>query len=196
MMTEIKTNAEDLRGKFAPLYCRYRGQCNAQGAYIELDPEGTPITLEAEYDPEIGNAVPMRIWHDRAFRIRVSPFLTGDQIADLLEDEDFQALAREVATGFECHWDGSNHVGSLDDDARDALEEMRRIAENIEGALGVIEAGDYVQTAADAQITAETTDAQIAKMAEQFEADAKAENVIIEGDLEDHLRWLRDKLQD
>jgi hypothetical protein len=194
-MTEIRTNANELRAEFAPLYCRYSGQCNAQSAYIDLDPEGETITMEADYDHEIDYAVPMRVWHGRTHRIKVSPFLTGRQIADLLEDDDFQALARDVAAGFECYWDGSNLVGKLTDDARSALEAMERMAENIEGELNVIEAGDYVQTAADAKITVETTDEEIAKMAEQFATDARAENIIIEGDLEDRLRWLRDRLQ-
>ena len=60
----IKTNAEEIRAEFAPLYLRYSGQTNPQPAHIEIDPEEKTITAEA--NPEIGNAVPMNVWHGRA----------------------------------------------------------------------------------------------------------------------------------
>lgn len=189
----LKTNAEELRNEFAPLYCRYPGQCNAQTAYVTLDPEDR--TLTADYDHEIGNAIPMRVWHYRMYRITVSPFLSGKQVADLLEDEDFQKLAETVIAGYECNWDGSNMKGALTDEAQDALEEMERIAADIDGELIAMNAADYVEPIRS-EITAEMTDREIAEKVIDLKVEARVNNIIIEGDIEKLLREQRDWMRD
>ena len=191
---QIKTNADDVRHQLAPLYRRFSGQVKPQDAYIEFDPENG--TLEADYDHEIG-AVPESVWHFRRFRIPVSRYLTGEQVAGLLEDERFLALARRVMDGYEARWDGSNMKGHLTEDARQALEEMVKMAKAVEGELQVFSPEDWIQFPGDvAGLTADMTDEEVEELARQLLEEAEARNVYIDGDLFARLIELRDMLQD
>jgi len=123
----IESNAKEMRdaGRTAPLFHQYPQQCQAQDAYIQLDPEDG--TLHADWSGEIGNGVPSDVWHGLSRRYYIAPSLKGEAIADLLEDSDLLGLVARICAGYEETWDGSNNVGTLTDDAQDAEDDLKRL---------------------------------------------------------------------
>jgi hypothetical protein len=109
------------------LYHRYPGQTNPQPTHIEIDPETR--TLSADWNAEIGNAVPARVWHGLVRRYALpSPYLSQAAIKRIMED--IAPLAVRVCDGFASRWDGHNTVGVLNEDAMDAEEAIERILDN------------------------------------------------------------------
>ena len=125
----------------APVYRQYDGQCQPQPAYIQLDEDGFVC---ADYSGEIGNAVPMSVWHNRDARINISPIASGAAIRQLFEDDDFLALVCRYYDGFETEWDGSNWVGRATGDAKAALEEIKRMAQDLD-QINIFSASDWVE---------------------------------------------------
>lgn len=106
------------------LHCQYPGQTSPQECYLELDLEEE--TLTADYDAEIGGAVPFAVWHGRRRRFPI-PALSATAVNALMEE--VLPLAERIVAGSEIVWDGSNHIGQLDDDAVDAEAELDQICE-------------------------------------------------------------------
>ncbi|RME23332.1 MAG: hypothetical protein D6800_09985 [Candidatus Zixiibacteriota bacterium] len=127
----------------APLFVQYGGQTQPQPAYLELDEFGN---VSLDYSSEIGGAVPMDVWHGRTLRWSVSPYLSRDAALDLLEDASLVALLERVHAGHSVDWDGSNMVGHLTEDAREAKQKVQEILDEIsrDGAAQVWDAYDWV----------------------------------------------------
>ncbi|UXY13852.1 hypothetical protein N8I74_11015 [Chitiniphilus purpureus] len=181
----IKTNASDLREEIAPVYCQYQGQSGPQPAYITIHPESE--SASAGYSSETGNGCPESIYHNRAYRVRIPADVRGTAIAEFLEDTDTQALISSIIAGYSCDWDGSNHRGSLNDDAESALAELEQAAERLqwddcraqiwdEDMLGVCFVVEHWPTA-------KTLPEAIA----EIEAAAESEGASIECDLNEYL---------
>lgn len=179
------------------LYLRYRGQYQQQPCYVELDCESE--TLSAEVDGSIGPGTPFRVWHGRAIRWAI-PALTESAAEGLLLD--LIPLAQRIVDGYSCEWDGHNHIGKLDEDAREAAEAVRDLCDRdwleVE-VLSVWEASDWygqcghgAYLAGELGLTAETTDEELSALATK-EEDA-AEPARIEG-IERFLRDLREELR-
>ena len=81
--TTISKSLLSLAGQKAPLYHVYPQQLYPQSAFISLDESGT---VSADYDGEIGNAVPMNVWHGRTMRFAIPCDLSGDAIIDLVNE--------------------------------------------------------------------------------------------------------------
>lgn len=110
------------------LYRHYDGQMAIQDCYIEIDLKAE--AMEATYNGEIGNAVPMDVWHGLRRRYEIPCILpaTADALmADLLP------LAERVQAGHETIWDGSNHVSRLSADAQAASDEIEAICQEVDG---------------------------------------------------------------
>lgn len=104
------------------LYCSYDGQ--EQDCMIELDLETGQ--LDASYNPEIGNAVPSRVWHGVVRRYPL-PCLSSQGANRAMEA--ILPLAQRVLDGAEVVWDGSNWVSKLNEDAEKAEYEIERMLE-------------------------------------------------------------------
>ena len=180
------------------LYCQYGGQNNEQGCYVELD--CAQATLSADYNPEIGNAVPFSVWHGHDQRWEI-PCLRAGAANELLED--IRPLAERVVEGYESVWNGNNWVAEFDDDAQEAIkaigelcDDNRRYEDAIVQAYDVDEwiqvwrtdengatcqFGDHVETEIEGYgtITAKTTDDELEAMWNKIEADADLEGGII-----------------
>lgn len=177
------------------LYERFRGQTSAQPCFVELNCETGE--LSAEINPEVGNAVPFRVWHRRALRWSI-PALRTD-VANALLDEIRPEAARIVA-GYEVEWDGNNHVGSYSADAEEAIEAVSSLCERTWDSDDIIEAWDAADWfggvgSNDAQrrslgITAATTDDELTAIVERERAEAAPRE--IEG-IDRHLSRLRDE---
>jgi len=102
-----------------PLLNWYPQQTQPQSTYLVLDLDSGVLT--ADYNHDIGDAVPMSVWHGRVRRYRLpSPYLTPDCIGAIMDE--LAPLFERVLAGSEIVWDGSNLVGQLDDDAAQASE--------------------------------------------------------------------------
>ena len=114
----------DLRKHNAPLYKVYPGQSKPQGAYVEirLTRRELPIDemVSADWNGEVGNAVPFDVWYGRVIRLSLSPSVRGSVLADLLESDFAMELVARIAAGYREEWNGSTYVGKLSDDADDA----------------------------------------------------------------------------
>jgi len=175
----METTIKALTEKYE-LLCTYPGQTSPQGAYIELD-TGTG-EISAEYNPEIGNAVPMRVWNGITIRYGI-PLLTDEAANSLMEE--LQPLLERVYAGTETVWNGNNHVGRMDEDAAAAHGEIEQTLER----MGQDEE-DTVSDGCDGNweyellraVTAESTDAQIAQEASDAVAEADSGNVLLDED--------------
>jgi hypothetical protein len=178
------------------LYLKYPGQSSPQGCFVELDCEKR--TLSAGYNPEIGNATPFRVYHGRAIRWTI-PCLTDDAVNGLLAELAEDAAA--VCDGYACEWDGSNHVGQLDDNAKTAAERIREAIDrdwSERDTVNIWDASDWYEpvldVAATLSIDANTTDERIAEIAKAEKESAEVDGHTIEG-VEEYLTRLRDELQ-
>jgi len=136
-----------------PLYYRYACQADCQDAYVELDVESEELT--ADYDGEIGNAVPSSVWHNRVLRFPCSPYLSVSDLEDLLDK--VLPLAQIVCDNAEIEWDGSNHVGVFNAKADSAMEKIRVLCEETKTEVhNVYNALDWI--AADGNLEAQAYD--------------------------------------
>ena len=117
-MTTLTTNLDKLTGSL-PLYSQYSGQLHAQPAYVEISPDGS---ISYEYNAEIGNAVPARVWHGVSRRVAIPNDLTARGYAEL--HAEIADRLQVLVDGMGERWDGSNHVGTLSDEAAEALESL------------------------------------------------------------------------
>ena len=119
---------EELRGDAAPLYKKYLGQHQPQDAYVEMDEYGF---VSASYNPEVGNAVRMDVYQRRTLRFGITPYLSGDELADIVTSEEVTNLLAIIYAGHDVRWDGSNHRGYLDGEAESALDELEEYFDRI-----------------------------------------------------------------
>ena len=99
----------------------YEGQCSPQGAYLELDPDDK--SLIADWNGEIGNAIPFDVYHGRRMRYGFSPSTPLQEVRAFMEE--IAPLAVRVIAGYSEDYDGNgNLVGRLNEDARDAEDEI------------------------------------------------------------------------
>jgi len=122
-----------------PLYYQYPGQSRPQPAYIELAEDGA---VTAGWSGEIGNAMPMRVWNGRTLRWAVSPYLSGNELAELIDE--LRPLLEQMHAGHTVEWDGSNRVGRLTAEARQASEEIRWRCEGAEPSRAAWTAEDWI----------------------------------------------------
>ncbi len=113
---------------------QYRGQTGPQDAHVELQfaPEGDEdIRIIVTYNPEIGNAIPMHVYHGRSRRYDVSQYLTDDEALALART--LVPLSAELWNEIEIVWDGSNHVGSMSERGGEIDEEIEHVCFDAEG---------------------------------------------------------------
>ena len=190
MTTETKLTIRPLTA-WNELHHWYQGQTAPQDCYIELDCANR--TLSAYANSEIGNAVPMNTWngHDRRYHI---PCITADAANELMEE--IRPLAERVIAGYTSEWDGSNHRARFTTDAEQAEEEIERIIEGVDVETCGISDADASEwlTETDPAIMAQTTDEEIATLAEQAEKDAAYERIVLI-DADGYLTRLRDEMR-
>jgi hypothetical protein len=175
------------------LFRWYPGQSQPQDCYIEFDPsEGT---LRASYNPEIGNAVPVAVWHKRILCWEIKA-LKADCANDLMRD--LVPLCERIAAGYSERWDGSNLVGELDDDATDAAQDAEEKCCHADGELEVWDAFDYLaQTDADdIGLTADSTDEDLERIEDELQQEAEANGIDYVWRLDKALRQMRDELRE
>lgn len=106
-----------------PVFFQYQNQCFPQRAYLEIDPAkcATNIKCHADYTGDIGNAVPVAVWHDRIFQIPVAPEMSRTALKALETDDQFISLVGQLVDSWDEIWNGNNYVGKYDRDVYDML---------------------------------------------------------------------------
>jgi hypothetical protein len=192
---EITVITPDME-RIAPLYNQYQGQTTSQPAYIELDPEAK--TLCANWSGEIGNAIPMAVYHSRLFRWTIAASMSAAAIGELLRET--MPLAERVCAGYACEWDGNNHKGRLNPDAGVAEDEMQELCDSYshdeDNLDTVIDVEDWLIDFDRDEIGAETDDATIAQKAHEIEEFASEDRILVIGDVEEYLLAIRQEKRD
>lgn len=179
------------------LYCHYQGEYEAQSCYLTLDLESGDLT--AEYNPEIGNGIPARQYHGVVL-IWSIPTLTAEA-ANALIDRTAE-VAQRILDGASVEWDGNNWVGWLNDDASTAQD---RLADDIAEAeqidcVGELDAVDwFIDGELPEDLTADTTDKQLAEIAEEQAAhavDAMGDGYTVLRDALEYLTERREEMRD
>ncbi len=165
------------------LYNRYQGQTQPQRTYLELDPESR--ALRADWDAEIGNAVPMAVYHRLIRRYYIPcPYLTAEAIGRVMDE--VAPLAARVCDGWSSGWDGHNISGGLTEAAGEAEYAIIAILDRAcsdsypQDQIHIWEACDWLaDTRADVieQIRSQGVEAARARI----ESDAQGEGIILEG---------------
>jgi hypothetical protein len=103
-----------------PLFHQYENQLHPQEGIIGIDCRDG--SLFADWDPEIGNAVPIDVWHGHIQWFEVTPYIRRDDLISLLEE--VKPYAECIIAGYESQWDGNNHVAKFSEDAELAMQEL------------------------------------------------------------------------
>lgn len=113
---------------FAPVFRKFEGQNEAQDAYVELRPEEN--LLIADYDGEIGNAVPFSVVHGRVLRWGIPADISREGLEKLLEG--IRPYAEQIVKGYSSEWNGSNLIGHLTPEAEAANRKIIEICDSAE----------------------------------------------------------------
>lgn len=187
----------------APLYERYGGQIHPQPAYFELRPEER--VAEFDWNANVGGGTSMDAWHGLVRRYRVPATLSREGCENLAET--LQPLLQRVVDGFEEVWNGSNHVGRLTQDASHAEYEIESVIDRLNQTDGdhvqVWDAAEWLagqgsgeEAARDLGVTADSTDEEIAALAQRLEEEADLDGVVLYGDLAREIRDIRDAMKE
>jgi hypothetical protein len=108
-----------------PLYYRYPYQLKAQTAYIQLTEDGD---ITSGYSTEIGNGETPDVRHRCTIRWYVAPEISGKSLVTILESDEFHELYLKVWNGHSIEFDNiGNRIGILDDEAREADKEIKKL---------------------------------------------------------------------
>lgn len=139
-----------------------------------LDPESRECGVDQEYRT---NSTSIQRWNGRELYWFVPDFPSETDMRKWIEGN--MPLLEEICDGYECVWNGQNHVGELSDAARQNQEDIERELDS--GYLGnyweVYSVDDWLDPVLS-EITAETTDEQLVDLAEQWSED---HNVVLVG---------------
>ena len=144
----------DYSNTIADLTQQQLAACSDSGLYprdaarLEIDAaDGLPavsVRIHRYYTPN--DAVPAREWHGLTLVVDIAANANIDALRETLADGgEASELIDRVIAGHGSRWNGNNYVGTLTDDARDALD-------NLKGALaglptsnwGAMDVRDYL----------------------------------------------------
>lgn len=116
------------------------------------------------------------------------------QLAGWVEQHILPVVA-PVAEAFRCDWVDGVSVPRFPVDIRELEERLAGIAASapVFDGGGLEAVGEWYGQEADEAITGRESDADLAELAERWEAEAAAESVVLDGDLYFFLRGLRDE---
>jgi hypothetical protein len=154
---------------------------------LRVDLEDQDIDLDVRSRISGDNSMPMRAWHGvlRQYALASSKggpsTLTREELVSAVEE--VLPLAERVLAGGSVEWDGSNHVGRLNDDARDAGYELEELASSgdlfpEETTIQTWDAADWLEAAGlaawpDGQTLEQAVDA--------VEREAQDNNIVLVG---------------
>jgi hypothetical protein len=196
MDTKITAKKIDCKPEIDP----YRRDTNGLStSTLWIDPREHTCGIRQDWPGD--NSTPAEEWHGLIVTSRLSPEdaeLDPKAIREYIEGEAGQELLARICAGHAIEWNGSNHVGSMTDDASAALDEIVDELSTMTSGRESWFCGDWFGqcTAAEIGITDETTDEKIAEIAKAYAADAEAQNIHLIDDVADYLTNRRNALND
>lgn len=168
------------------LHHHYTNQIDAQPCYVELDCRTGE--LSADWNGEIGNAVPSDVYHGHRTRWTI-PTLKADAANALLEK--ISSIAQDICDGYTSHWDGNQYVAHLTDAAEDACDQIGQICDAMyddsTDQIAAWDAGDWLagigrreRQCRELKITADTTDEQLDIIETRLTAEALNEGAVLD----------------
>lgn len=134
-----------------------------QSLRVHIGPE--EVTVVATHPDD--NGVPMDVWHGVVRSVVLHQGMTPAACAEWLADHG--GLIVRVMNGLGSRWDGSNHIGTLTEDARQAERELDAASEAIfesgilsGGTLTEMEASEFLADARAGIEVAQSADAAAA----------------------------------
>jgi len=126
------------------------GQLQPETVYLYLDPEANDDEGRLSCASDSGQCgTPSNVWHGRMRRFAV-PLLSAHGANALMASSEVQELAARIVAGYSHDWDGSNHVGTVDDDATEAEEALDYFCRDWDGEkLDVWEADVWLEADSD-----------------------------------------------
>lgn len=180
---DIEIDADDLQSTRAPWYERSRNESRPHTVHLQLDETGRLTILTTSPS---ANAVPMAVRHGRTHTWTIPATTTGQGLWTYLQQTGL-ALMERVYQGHSVEWDGSNHVGRLDDDATAAderltvdFERFHEIADQAE----VWDADDWLRSGGGTDLRDIWADQPLAQAVEECQTAADSESLQIDGDIE------------
>jgi hypothetical protein len=128
----------------------------------------------------------------------LSPYTDAEALTTDINAGVFDDLFQRIVDGSEVEWDGNNYLGRLNEDAREAEEELEKLLEAYaDGSIGLWDAGEWLQDSSDEDlgVTATSTDEDLAKKARELEEEACAEGAVVVW-IEDELKERREALKE
>jgi len=116
----------------APLYCRFSHQGEPQPGFIEVDPRGEDITVEADYSHEPGGGIPADVWHHLVERISCPSWVLGSDLIEYMQSEEFKTKILALCEGYGIDWDGSNYIGRWNQWSDDHIREIESDLQSLE----------------------------------------------------------------
>jgi hypothetical protein len=197
--------------EIAPLYVQYNGQYDAQPAHFEINPEDNSVQFG--YNSEIGNAIPMNLWNNRLLWLDCDNRLPVDALEEFVNDDENINLIQLIFEGYECVYNGRNHVGQYTDTAKRAEDELLK---NLECLIETY--GEQLQCKGDVddyltsrfcknniwylygqtdgwEIMENTSDEELSELAMEIEDCAKDEGILLNDTIDQLIEW-RDELKD
>lgn len=168
-----------------------------QTPYIELDLTSPDNAIHIDTYCQI-DGTPISVWHGIVRRYYLSPYTDAEALTTDINAGVFDDLFQRIVDGSEVEWDGNNFVGRLNEDAREAEEDLEQLLEDyVDGSIGLWDAGEWLQDSSDEElgVTATSTDEDLAKKARELEEEARAEGAIVVW-LEDELKERRQALRE
>ena len=168
-----------------------------QTPYLDLDLTSPDKPIHIDTCCQI-DGTPISVWHGIVRRYYLSPYTDAEALTTDINAGVFDDLFQRIVDGSEVEWDGNNFVGRLNEDAREAEEELEQLLEDyVDGSIGLWDAGEWLQDSSDEElgVTAASTDDELAKKARELEEEARAEGAIVVW-LEDELKERRQALRE
>lgn len=151
------------------------------GFSIYIDAENESIGIDELVPGESGMS--FREYHGYYMTVtigeqnRLDPqkYPNASDLVELIATDEAQALIQRVIDGFTTNWDGNNMHGRYNEDAQAAAKELEDLIDDLDRESYVTwDADDWLQGVGSKEygITAETTDEQLASIAETIVQDA------------------------
>ena len=151
---------------------------------LNIYPKSRKCNVSQDYDD---NATSMNCWNGIDIEKTLHNTLDSVNVREFLESDDGQNLLDRICNGHDVEWNGSNHIGSLDDDAELALSDLIVELENCFTDEAEWLCGDYFSNCSDDElgIYKGMPDVSIKKLANRLQSEC---NEYLIDDVESYLK--------
>lgn len=157
---------------------------------LSLDPRSGEYRITQEGSDR---TTPMDEWHGLVLAEKLDGHPDTNSAREYLESDEAVGLIKTIIAGYEVEWDGNNHVGRLDDDAREAWDELvADINRLLDTDWELWDVSDWIDPI---DVTAPTTLDELKQLAADAETAAEQEHAILSGDAFEVIfeRWVYDQ---